>query len=165
MTCDRLEREDMLAYLGEEMDPHIDACAHCRATRAGYQRIAAALAQESSRGLPDGWMEALQSKLIAKSVESSSPRLPRLDRAHLVPPALAPRKPPAGTGGTGGPGSASLARAAGRRRPGWFVAGGGVLAAAAAMSLLLLRTRRDPDLIVRVEEGPIQYGCGSSWAA
>lgn len=55
MTCDRLERDDLLGHLGEEMDPHVDQCHVCRATIHGYSRLVAALAQESPRPLPAGW--------------------------------------------------------------------------------------------------------------
>ncbi len=149
----------MLAYLGEEMDPHVDACPHCRGRRGEYQQIAAALAQaeRSPRSLPDGWMEELQSKLIAKSVASSSPELPRIRVLDGIPPALAPRKPPGGAGGPAGSGAGSLARVAARRRMGWFVGGGGVLATAAAMSVFLLWPRQGPSVEQRVEKGPVQY--------
>lgn len=57
MTCERLERDDLLGHLGEEMDPHVEQCHVCRATAYGYARLAAALAQESTRPLPPGWKE------------------------------------------------------------------------------------------------------------
>ncbi|HTE52259.1 MAG TPA: hypothetical protein VK698_15510 [Kofleriaceae bacterium] len=77
MTCNRLEREDMLAYLGEEMDPHVDACADCRARRAEYVKIAAALAAESERPLPADWMKQTEARLRARWVTPpSSPAVP-----------------------------------------------------------------------------------------
>jgi len=57
MTCERLERDDLLGHLGEEMDPHVEQCHVCRATAYGYARLAAALAQESTRPLPPGWKD------------------------------------------------------------------------------------------------------------
>jgi hypothetical protein len=57
MTCERLEDDDLLGHLGEEMDPHVEQCHVCRATAYGYARLAAALAQESTRPLPPGWRD------------------------------------------------------------------------------------------------------------
>ncbi len=57
MTCERLERDDLLGHLGEEMDPHVEQCHVCRATAYGYARLAAALAHESTRPLPPGWKD------------------------------------------------------------------------------------------------------------
>ncbi len=56
MTCDRLERDDLLGHLGEDM-PHVAECPDCRARLAGYERLADLLAGESARPLPDGWKD------------------------------------------------------------------------------------------------------------
>jgi hypothetical protein len=55
MTCDRLEQGDLLGNLGETMDPHVQECGDCRARAGHYARLAATLAQESDRPLPDDW--------------------------------------------------------------------------------------------------------------
>jgi len=55
MTCDRLEQGDLLGHLGETMDPHVHECGDCRARAGQYARLAATLAQESDRPLPDDW--------------------------------------------------------------------------------------------------------------
>jgi hypothetical protein len=65
MTCDRLERDDLLGHLGEEMDPHLEQCHVCRATAYGYARLAAALARESPRPLPAGWKERTLARIQA----------------------------------------------------------------------------------------------------
>ncbi len=144
----------MLAYLGEQMDPHVDTCPDCRARRLEYQRIAAALAQESPRALPDGWMEALQSKLIAKSVASSSPRLPRIEVPDDVPPATAPRKPPPRA--RGAQGSGPLAAVVAPRRAMWFAGGGGVVAMAVAIAVVLLWPKK-PGMDAFVTKGAVAY--------
>jgi hypothetical protein len=56
VTCNRLERDDLLGHLGEHM-PHVDQCPDCRARLAGYQRLASLLARESDRPLPERWKE------------------------------------------------------------------------------------------------------------
>ncbi len=65
MTCDRLERDDLLGHLGEEMDPHVEQCHVCRATSYGYARLAAALAEESTRAPPPGWKERTLARIHA----------------------------------------------------------------------------------------------------
>ena len=66
MTCERLERDDLLGHLGEEMDPHVEQCHVCRATAYGYARLAAALAQESTRPLPPGWKQRTLARIEAE---------------------------------------------------------------------------------------------------
>lgn len=148
----------MLAYLGEEMDPHIDACPDCRARRAEYQRIALALAQESPRPLPAGWMEdlraKLESRLIAKRVTSSSPGMLRVDVPPLVPPLLAPRRPRSATGKPAG--SSRLAGIGTRWWP-TRLAGGGALIMAAAMALILAWPGPRADVEMQIVRGPVQY--------
>jgi hypothetical protein len=56
VTCDRLERDDLLGHLGEDM-PHVHECPDCRARLAGYERLAGLLAGESTRPLPRDWKE------------------------------------------------------------------------------------------------------------
>lgn len=56
MTCNRLERDDLLGHLGEDM-PHVHECPDCRAKLAGYNRLADLLAGESVRPLPHRWKE------------------------------------------------------------------------------------------------------------
>lgn len=56
MTCERLERDDLLGHLGEDM-PHVNGCPDCKARLAGYNRLADLLAAESDRPLPDRWKE------------------------------------------------------------------------------------------------------------
>ena len=57
MTCDRLERDDLLGHLGEQMDPHVEDCPDCRARRRDYSRLTTALAAESYHPLPERWKE------------------------------------------------------------------------------------------------------------
>jgi hypothetical protein len=57
VTCDRLERDGLLGQLGEQMDPHVTQCDDCRARRDEYAQLAAMLAQESPRPLPNQWKE------------------------------------------------------------------------------------------------------------
>ncbi len=63
MTCDRLEREDLLGHLGEELPPHIHGCPDCRASVGAYTRLAALLGRDSERRLPDGWKERTLARL------------------------------------------------------------------------------------------------------
>jgi len=63
MTCDRLEQGDLLGHLGETMDPHIQECDDCQERAGQYSRLAAALAQDSSRPLPDGWKQRTLDRL------------------------------------------------------------------------------------------------------
>lgn len=141
----------MLAYLGEQMDPHIDGCPDCRARRTEYQRIAAALAQESQRSLPDGWMEALQAKLINMSVESSSPRIRSVHAPVPVPPVLPPGRPRGGAGGGPSPGVVAASR-----RTRWLAAGSGVMATVVAAWVILLWPRK-PGLETATSKGPVLY--------
>jgi hypothetical protein len=66
MTCDRLERDDLLGHLGEEMDPHVEQCHVCRATAYGYARLTAALRQQSPRALPTAWKERTVARIHAE---------------------------------------------------------------------------------------------------
>ena len=62
MTCDRLERDELLGHLGEEM-PHVDQCPDCQAKLAGYKRVTDLLAGESARPLPHRWKERTLARL------------------------------------------------------------------------------------------------------
>jgi hypothetical protein len=63
VTCDRLEREDLLGRLGEELPPHIHECPDCRASVGAYTRLAALLGRDSERRLPDRWKERTLARL------------------------------------------------------------------------------------------------------
>jgi hypothetical protein len=129
VTCDRLEREDMLAYLGETMDPHVEACPDCRARRAVYDKIRAALASESERPVPAEWMEQTRARLRGRLARSpSSPASP-------------------------------LARKPSPRRALVYGGIAAVAVAAAMMVITSgLSTRADePTLTTRVEQGPDLY--------
>jgi hypothetical protein len=63
MTCDRLEHGDLLGHLGETMDPHVQECGDCRARAGQYARLAASLALESDRPLPDDWKQRALERL------------------------------------------------------------------------------------------------------
>ncbi len=62
MTCDRLERDELLGHLGEEMQ-HVDQCPDCQAKLAGYKRLTDLLAGESARPLPHRWKERTLARL------------------------------------------------------------------------------------------------------
>jgi hypothetical protein len=68
MMCDLVERSDLLADLGDAVDPHVTQCSDCRARYAEYVRIAAALAQESTRPLPPLWKERTLARIRAGQI-------------------------------------------------------------------------------------------------
>jgi hypothetical protein len=56
MTCRRLEDDDLLAELGDTLDPHVEQCADCREHLRGYQQIARWLAEaRTANALPADW--------------------------------------------------------------------------------------------------------------
>jgi hypothetical protein len=65
MTCDRLERDGLLADLGGDMDPHVAGCPDCREKAASYARVTGAIAGEGSHALPDGWKERTIARIHA----------------------------------------------------------------------------------------------------
>ncbi len=124
----------MLGYLGEEMDPHVDACQDCRARRAEYDKIRAALARESERPVPAEWMEQMRARL----------------RARLVAPPSPPVVP--------------LVRRSPRRRLLSYGGMAAVASAAAVMGLIVLcrrppeaRHAEAPSVAVRFQQGPDLY--------
>lgn len=128
----------MLGFLGEKMDPHIDRCSDCREARASYARIAAALGQESTRPVPDDWMEDMKARLAMQGLTGSWPRIPR-------PPSVVERS-----------------RASSRRpRAGWLGGAGALAATAAAGFFLLGRTPPEAWMEARmkidVEKGAVRY--------
>lgn len=139
MRCDRLEDGLLLGSLGEAADPHIDECPDCRATWQSYTRIAAALAAESSRPLPDEWMERMRARLATEGLLASSQELPVVpeDGARAA--------------------SAPVARKGWRSR-GWWV-GGGFSAGAAVASVVTAVLTSAPAASFRayVERGAVRY--------
>jgi len=84
MTCERLEREDMLGHLGEQMPPHVEECPDCRTRLAQYTRLAAALEAESSRPLPAGWKERTLERLEPERILERQQAARRRRRAALA---------------------------------------------------------------------------------
>lgn len=140
MTCGRLEDGLLLGSLGEATDPHIEECPDCRATWASYTRIAAALAAESSRPLPDDWMERMQARLATDGLLASSQELtviPIAEGPSVEVPPSAPRK---------------------WLSPGWWL-GGGFSAGAAVATVVTAALTSAPAASFRtyVERGAVRY--------
>lgn len=56
MTCRHFEREGLARAERGLPDPHVDDCADCRAARADYDRVRAALAESGATFTPPpGW--------------------------------------------------------------------------------------------------------------
>lgn len=66
MKCDRLERDQLLGHLGEQMDPHVDECGDCQTRRDEYLRLAGALSGESDHPLPQAWKQRTLDRLRAE---------------------------------------------------------------------------------------------------
>jgi hypothetical protein len=109
VSCDRLERDDLLGHLGEDM-PHVHGCPDCRARLAGYSRLADLLAGESARPLPEMWKE----RTLARIRQRTS-----------------------------------------RRRAAAGLAAAG--AVAAVVIVLVFRPHPEPELVVSIVPGPVQW--------
>jgi hypothetical protein len=133
----------MLGSLGEAVDPHVQECPDCRETWASYSRIAAALAHESARPLPDDWMDRMQARLATDGVVGSSPKL------RVVAPEVGPG---AAVGPTRRKGCLSA------RGPGWWL-GGGFSAGAAVATAFAVALTSAPAASFRtfVEKGAVPY--------
>ena len=147
MRCHRLDEEDWLETVASG-SPHSDHCPDCRRAMAAYDRIAAALSQDSDREVPSDWMERMQARLALSSqpaeprATGSSPSLVRPSPEVMAGLATRSDTPPR------------------RRWAGWLMGSSG-LTAAAAMALAIAGRPSAAFLIPSIEKAAVLYRAAS----
>jgi hypothetical protein len=124
VTCTRLEDEGWLADLGATLDPHVEACADCRARRDEYVRITAAVhGAGADRDVPADWKQRTLARLRAAAPATTTAPAP----AMSTTPAAASQRP--------------VRDELAERRRGRQIAAAAIVAAAAAAIVLALALR------------------------